>query len=323
MELRNVETFLAVAKELHFGRAARRLGVTQSWVSQTIRALENEVGAALFERTSRRVRLTAVGERFRDGAQCGYDELTRTLHDCQTAARNVGERLRVSYLPTIGGGCLARMVSVFAARHPRCEVQLNAIVIRETVSPAELLEEEATDVALVWSPGGDGRALRKPGLTIGPALAEEPRGLLAPAGHPLARRQSVSLDDLCDDDLLRLPDTVDAVLRDLWTPRATPSGRPLRHTSQDLCRMTGRPELPVEDVMSLVAGGRGLHLTVASLLARVPFAGLTVVPVRDMPPMALVPVWSTAAENATIRAFVRCANVARPDVLPISRVASG
>jgi hypothetical protein len=59
----------------------------------------------------------------------------------------------------------------------------------------------------------------------------------------------------------------------------------------------------VEDVLTLVARGRGLHCTVASLLERFPFPGLRVIPIRDMGPMVVVPVWLTAADNATIRAF--------------------
>jgi ureidoglycolate hydrolase len=67
--------------------------------------------------------------------------------------------------------------------------------------------------------------------------------------------------------------------------------------------MTGRNEVLVDDVLTLVARGRGLHCTVASLLERFPFPGLTVVPIDDMAPMVIVPVWLTAANNATIRAF--------------------
>ncbi|MGH2805599.1 MAG: LysR family transcriptional regulator, partial [Thermoleophilaceae bacterium] len=72
VELRDIRAFLVLADELHFGRTAERLGLTQSRVSQTIRTLEARLGGPLFERTSRRVRLTALGERLRDAAEPAY-----------------------------------------------------------------------------------------------------------------------------------------------------------------------------------------------------------------------------------------------------------
>ncbi|MFC4585781.1 LysR family transcriptional regulator [Sphaerisporangium corydalis] len=307
MELRGVETFLALSEELHFGRTAARLHLSQGRVSQTIQALEREVGAALFERTSRQVRLTALGERFRQGATQGYDELVRTLRECQAAALDTGRRLRVAYAPTIGGEFATRVATAFEAQHAPCTVTLNASTFRETLIPAGALKNGDVDVALVWSPGGDGRAVRAHDLTVGPVLAEVPRGILLPAGHPLAGRLAVSLEDLAGHELVEFPATESSLLRDRWTPRFTPSGRPLTFTADDFTTLTGRTEILVEDVLTLVARGRGLHCTVAPLLERFPFPGLTVVPISDMPPMVIVPVWLTAADNAAVRAFARLA----------------
>lgn len=114
VELRDIETFLVLAEELPFGRTAERLHLTQGRVSQTIRALERDVGAALFERTSRSVRLTALGARFQSGARRGYDELTRTLREVRDAARNVTGELRVGYLPSVGSGVLTRVAAVLS-----------------------------------------------------------------------------------------------------------------------------------------------------------------------------------------------------------------
>jgi DNA-binding transcriptional LysR family regulator len=311
VELRDIETFLALSEELHFGRTASRLRVTPGRVSQTIRALEREVGAPLFERTSRRVRLTVLGKQFHDGARRGYDELIRTLQDCRVAARHISETLHICYAPTIGGDFVTRIVAEFEDRHAGCTITLNAIPTDRTGIPRALLKDGKTDVALVWALGDDGSAMQTPELTIGPVLATVPRGVLVPAGHPLTEHQSVSLEDLVDYELLKLPDAADPALRDLWTPRFTPSGRPLKHTTDDLATMTGRTELLADDVLTLVARGHGLHCTVASLLERFPFPGLAVIPIYDMPPMVAVSVWLTAAENATIRAFARVAAACR------------
>jgi DNA-binding transcriptional LysR family regulator len=87
MELRDIETFLAVADKLHFGRAAQRLYLSPSRVSQTIRSLEREVGGALFVRTTRQVRLTPLGERFRVHVALGLESLHAALRDAQATAR--------------------------------------------------------------------------------------------------------------------------------------------------------------------------------------------------------------------------------------------
>jgi DNA-binding transcriptional LysR family regulator len=307
VELRDIRTFLALSEELHFGRAAARLHVTQGRVSQTIQALEREVGGALFERTNRQVRLTALGERFRVGAQRGYDELARTLKDCRDVALSISEQLRIGYAPSIGGDFATRVATAFEADYARCTVTLNATQLRLGMTPEEALRNETADVVLVWSPGGDGQAMRSADLTVGPVLAEVPRGLLVPVGHPLAGHRTVSLEDLADQEMLRPPSAAAPLLRDLWTPRLTASGRPIRHTADDLVTLTATNDVLIDDVLTLVARGRGLHCTVASLLDRFPFPGLTVIPIRDMPPMVIVPVWLTAAENATIRAFAEAA----------------
>ncbi|MCW2865077.1 MAG: LysR family transcriptional regulator [Actinoallomurus sp.] len=311
IELRDIRTFLALSEELHFGRTAARLDVTQGRVSQTIRALEREIGAALFERTSRQVRLTALGERFRVGAQRGYDELSRTLQDCRAVALGTSGPLRIGYAPSIGGDFATRVAAFFEAGQEQCTVTLNAVPLRRGVRPEDALEAGVADVILIWSPGGDGKAMEAPSVTVGPVLAEVSRGLLVPAGHPLAECRSVGVEDLADYELLKLPSAEPARLRDLWTPRFTPSGRPIRHTVDDLVTMTGRNEVLIDDVLTLVARGRGLHCTVASLLKRFHFPGLIVIPIRDMPPMAIVPVWLTAADNAMIRAFAEAAAIFR------------
>ena len=79
MDFRHLECFFVLAQELHFGRAAERLHVGQSSVSESIRALEKTVGAPLFDRTSRRVALTPLGQALREGAEAAYMSLKTTL----------------------------------------------------------------------------------------------------------------------------------------------------------------------------------------------------------------------------------------------------
>src|SRR5215207_8768024 len=98
--LREIRAFLTLAEELHYGRTAERLGVTPSRVSQTIRLLETRVGGKLFDRTSRRVRLTPLGERLRDDAAPAYEQLRRAYAAAQEIATGVAGTLRLGmYTP--------------------------------------------------------------------------------------------------------------------------------------------------------------------------------------------------------------------------------
>ncbi|MQY08048.1 LysR family transcriptional regulator [Actinomadura macrotermitis] len=306
MELRHVEAFLTLAEELHFRRAAARMHVTQARISQLIRELEREIGAVLFERTSRRVRLTGPGERFRERAAPGYRQLHQALQDSRRDAREIGGELKIGYLPGMGEP-VTRVVSAFEALHPGCEVMVSALGLPEALLPYELLVSGKRDVALTWAPDGGAARAAGCGLTLGPVLAELPRALVVPDGHPLAARGSVSADELGRYELLNLSNTVPQRVRDLWSPRATPSGEPLRYTADDVATMAGRSELTAEDLMILVARGRGLYITVDILLERFPFPGLVLLPIRGMAPKRVVPVWTTAAETPTVRAFAALA----------------
>ena len=101
MDLRQIDCFLAVATDLHFGKAAKTLSLAQSSVSEAINSLEKEVGGQLFVRTSRWVQLTPLGEKFRLGVEPATLVLRATLDDCRKTALGQTSRLRIGFL---GGG---------------------------------------------------------------------------------------------------------------------------------------------------------------------------------------------------------------------------
>jgi DNA-binding transcriptional LysR family regulator len=311
VELREIEVFLVLAEELHFGRTALRLRLSQGRVSQVIRALEREVGGTLFERSSRQVRLTPLGDRFRTGAELIHNEVGDTLRACRALVRDNGWRLRIGYSTSIGLDFVAKLVGAFESAHPGSSVVFRSLGVR-VANPAESLVLDATlDLALMWCPGGDGRLLAGPTLTVGAAIDEDPRAVLVPADHPLARRDAVELDDLVGHRLLEPGLAMVPAVREMWSPSMAPSGRRLEYTTDDLARMIGRPEVNVTDVYPLVLAGRGLHLTVSSVLDRVPCPGLVAIRVTDMPPAVLVPVWRPSADSDGIRAFIEIASSLR------------
>ncbi len=198
MELRHLEYFVAVAEELSFTRASRRLHVVQSGVSSAIQGLERELGAALFDRDRHRVTLTEAG-------QALLPEARATLAAARAAAEAVAEAttglrgmLIIGTMLTTGSVDVPRLLGRFHERHP-------AVLVRLRLVPggsAELAREVisgALDLALLSLPG------RTPaGLTLRP-LAREPLVLICAPDHPLAARGEVTLEYLANETFVDVP----------------------------------------------------------------------------------------------------------------------
>ena len=302
--IRAVATLLIVAREGDFELAAWRVRSTAEALEKEIAELESEVGESLIVHDELGVRLTDLGERLRTGARAGVAELAAVFAEARTSGQRISGRLRVGYVASLGGDFVTRLTTEFERRHPACRVSLAPTRIGARWNEHDLLAEGDLDVVLHWSPGGDTRSFDLPGLRVGPVLLTEPRGLLMRADHPLASRTSVSLEDVADYRLLDPGKALNSVARDLWTPPFTPSGRPIPRTEDDVPELIGRARIGAEDMLSLVARGFGVHITVVSLLERYPFPGMRVVPVTDVPPMVAVPVWRAAEESEVIRAYV-------------------
>jgi DNA-binding transcriptional LysR family regulator len=181
LETRELGYFLAVADELHFGRAAERLGIAQPPLSRAIARLERRLGVALFERTSRRVELTEAGRAFRVEARKAMRAIERAVHSARGAG---GRRLRVAAVPGTGSGRLRELLAAWATRE-RAPVDLIF-----TLDQPGALRDGRADVAVVCDTGD------LAGLDV-VELGREAPVALVPASHPLARRDRVSLAALC------------------------------------------------------------------------------------------------------------------------------
>jgi DNA-binding transcriptional LysR family regulator len=293
MEIREIEAFLAVARELHFGRAAARLRVSTPRVSQAVRALERRVGAPLFERTSRRVRLTPLGESLETELRPAYERMEQALREARHSVRQV---LRVGVATSLPDDVLGRPMRAFERVHPQCAVVRSAY---PNTDPVRWGDDWPVDVFVGWLPS-DPAAVRDLGFHVGPPLLRDERALLVAAGHPLARRAVVDVEELAEYDLLypsRMPETI----ADLWIPPATPSGVPLR-------RVPRHASASIEEAITLVAEGDVVHLTVASLRPDSP--RVATVPVSGLPPIVCAAVWPAAAQNPLIHDFARAAAAA-------------
>jgi DNA-binding transcriptional LysR family regulator len=288
-ELRELQVFLTVAEELHFGRAAERLQINRSRVSQIIKTLELRLGAQLFERTSRRVRLTPVGEQIVTEIAGPYEELWDALASARELASRIAGTLRVGmYVPINSGRYMAKIIRAFTARHPGADV--------------ELIDTGFQRDDLEWLRGGDVDMLATrlpatgPDLIVGPILSREQRLLLVSKDDPLSTRESVCIEDFAGRLVADTP-AFRREMMDAFIPPVAPSGRRLR-------RVTTRSP---EDLLLRIAIGEQVHPTVASLLAYFNHPEITSVPISDLPPSETALVWQSAVRSTTIRAFARAA----------------
>jgi len=189
IELRHLRYFVAVAEELHFGRAAQRLHLAQPPLSQQIRKLEEILGYPLFVRTSRAVRLTAAGEVFLDRAQRTLRNVQEDIDEARSIGRGDVGFLRVGFIGSSMLTPLPQMLGQYRQQYPKVQLQL-----RESFSSSleqSLLKSEI-DAAFLR----DGDPM--PGLAIEP-LFTEPFVAVLPHTHPLAGRQAISAGQLRDE----------------------------------------------------------------------------------------------------------------------------
>ncbi|MGW4908527.1 LysR substrate-binding domain-containing protein [Streptomyces sp. NPDC004270] len=277
MELRTLRYFVAVAEELHFGRAAARLHMSQPPLSRAIKGLEGEVGAALFERSSAGVALTPVGAVLLDEARALLDRADRLRARVATAAGTT--TLTVGLLGDSTDPGVRRLARAYRERHPGVEIR-----IRETdlTDPTCGLHAGLVDIALTRAP------FDETGLVVR-ELRADPVGALLRADDPLARRESLTLADLADRQWFRFPAGTDGRWQSYWNGGAVREGPVVRAIQE--CRQA-----------VLWNGTVGMTTT-----DHEPGAGLVTVPVVDMEPSRVVVAWVEGDANPLLRPFVRVA----------------
>jgi len=288
------EAFLAVAEELHFGRAAGRLHVSQPRVSRLIAALERQVGGALFERTSRRVTLTPLGEQFRGELGAAYAQLQAAVDHARRAAREAAGQLRIGFTNTTEGPALCHLVAVFEARHPGCQVTLQEVPVTEAYAA---LRAGEIDVLIHWL------VVDEPDLTPGPAIDRQDRVVAVASSHPLARRETVSVEDLAGQPVARPPGAFPPALWEALVPANTPSGKPIPQ-AHDV--------RSIHEIWALVARGLVVHPTVTSTAQLLHRDDIVLIPITGLPPIQLGLIWRSACYSARIRALAATARSIYP-----------
>lgn len=287
VEIRELECFLALSEELHFGRAAERLYVSQSRVSQLLSALERRVGGRLLDRTSRRARLTPLGERFLTELRPAYQALRAAVDGARAhATGGVLATLRVGFLGSANEHVM-HAFGTFHERHPQCEV---APVELPLADPFGAVRRGEVDAALVCLP------VAEPDLAVGTVLTEQPQLLAVPVHHPLAHRPSVCAEELADHRMIGLRSPAPRYWREAMVPPTTPGGRPIA---------AGPLVCTLQEGLTAVAAGLGTMLLCAPTATHQGRRDIAFVPVTGLPGSALALIWQHAKETATHRALDR------------------
>ncbi|MFD6175898.1 MULTISPECIES: LysR family transcriptional regulator [unclassified Isoptericola] len=297
MELRDIEIFLTLADELHFGRTAERLHVSSARVSQSIKLQERQIGGALFERTSRHVRLTPLGEQLRDDLRVGYDAIKAGVARAGAVADGVVGEVRLGVMGNDAFEFLG-VLDRFTADNPGCSVAPRETHFSDAFAA---LRRGDVDALAVWRP------VREPDLVEGPPVFHAGRVLMVWAGHELAGRSEVSLEEL-PDHLLIDPRVSPAAWVDVMLPRRTPGGRAIP-------RRGPRPTT-FHEILGLVASRRCVTLAGAQAALYGAHPGVVFVPVADAPLLTWVLTWPARLETPLIRALARAARDVGPATVP-------
>lgn len=191
VELRQLRYFVAVAETSNISRAAQKLFLTQPALSRQIKALEDEIGQCLLERSAHSIRLTPAGDALLREARELLQRAEAMLQRVRTTGQSV--RLRVGYAPSLASGLLSGAVANFSQKHPNARVELFDLSTKEMLAG---LENDTLDVALTVGQGRDGRGLKwTPLVRASWQLAVNRR-------HPLARHTRVAADEVAREPLL-------------------------------------------------------------------------------------------------------------------------
>ena len=193
MELRQIKSFLSVAKTLNFSRTAEIIHLSQPALSLQIRALEDELGARLFDRNRRKTTLTAAGHVFHDEIAGIISQLDGAIHRTRLAADGKLGLIRIGFISTAGNEIVPKVVRSFRKTHPNVQFSLRNILTSDQLS---MLSSNEIDVGLLRLP-----IERHPDLIVR-TVHREPFVLVASSSHELAKRRKVYLRELSGEDFV-------------------------------------------------------------------------------------------------------------------------
>lgn len=295
MEIAQLQAFLAVAQELHFGRAAERLHIAQPPLSRAIKQLERDLGATLFDRTTRRVRLTTAGEALLGPAHDVLEGCRVARSAVRTAGQGETGRVRLGFAGPSSYLLVSQLSRSVRQRHPGIELTLQSTTyayegLRQVMS-------DELDLAIVrWDREPPGIAHR--------VVAIEHYVLVVPSDHRLAGRDWVTMADCRDEAFVSLPADPGSTMRDAFIRTAYDAGY-----APNIVQVA--PDSWT--IMAMVAAGVGITFTIDTALAGVLREGLAVVRLEEgREPTYCRICWRAADENPALREVLRASEEAIP-----------
>ena len=277
-----MEYFVTVAEELHYGRAAERLHIAQPSLSHQIRRLEHQLGVTLLDRTSRRVELTDAGRAL-------LSEGRRLLTNSERAIRMVRsastETLTVGFYGSAASTLLPDLIRSFGEEHPNVEITVRELLLDRI----DELVAGGVDVAFTRLLPGQAEVELE-------VISSELRVVALPLSHPLAGRTAVSFEDLRSERFITNPvvDASDPPMR--WLAEQARHGLPGRVAAQ---------AASVQEILTLVAAGKGVCLVPLSVAWHYPRADIGYIRVKDADPAVVSLAWPPGGVRPIVEAFIQ------------------
>jgi DNA-binding transcriptional LysR family regulator len=285
MELRHLRYFVAVAEELHFGRAASRLHLAQPSLSRQVRDLERELGVPLLSRAHRRVALTTAGEAFLEGARLTLARAAEAAEEARRAHRGEVGRLRMGFVQSATFQALPRLLGTFRAAWPEVALELRAMTTLEQVAA---LRDRRIQLGLLRLPI-DGRGIAMQVVSRDPLL------VALPGDHRLAPSQRVPLAALAAEPFILY---------------ARSEGPGVRDAIVGVCLAAGFSPRVVQEasdtqtIVALVGAGLGISLLI-SPVPPAPDGAVVYRPLQeDLPPWELALAWRPDDQSAVLQRFL-------------------
>ncbi|MFI1913363.1 LysR family transcriptional regulator [Nocardia sp. NPDC020380] len=273
LETRELEYFIAVADELHFGRAATRLSIAQPALSKAIQRIETRLGVTLFVRSSRHVELTPAGAALQEHGRHALNAVSAAVRNARRAG-DLDPHLRLVLKPGGDAGLLSGILAEYSQQPAAQRVD---ILFSGPADRTDFLLDGRADVGLLYAPFDnlDGLAYE--------TLHTEDRVAILPASHRLAAQPGVRMSDLTGETLPR------------W--KGIPAGGG---------EGTGPEVADVVQLLHMIAVGRMIGVLPRSLVDPAP-PGLVCLPVIDAPPSHLVLAWNEQDDRPLVASFVAAA----------------
>lgn len=297
MNLRQLQYFVAVAEELHFGRAAERLAISQPPLSQQIIALEQELGVQLFIRTKRSVTLTHTARQWLPEVQKLLAEAAALPHRVRKLAKGEIGSLSIAFVSTADYGLLPALLRQYTVQYPDVQIQL-----REATSDVQIdaLLRDEIDIGVVIPPQGT----KPPGSLSYLPLQREHLVLAVPeewfrTGRIAKRTQELHLEEVSDGPLIIFPRQSSPALHDAITHY---------YAALKLIPRFGQQAIQMQTIVSLVSAGMGIALVPASL-RNLQRTGVRYCELSGAKPVIETGLlWKKQSSPSTLTAFVKMAS---------------